>query len=361
MQAVAARKLTTAFYFSRCSVIIVMKKNATQDQIHHVTEWIKSVGYHPHLSQGVERTLIGAIGDDRGKAQLKSASFLPGVEKIMPILKPYKLASREFQETDTIVRVGEVRIGGGEFTVIAGPCSIESEEQMMECGYVAKKAGAKIIRGGAFKPRTSPYSFQGMEEEGLKLLKKVGEKLGMPVVTEIMNTTDVDLVEAYSDILQIGARNVQNFALLKKVGHCRKPILLKRGMMTTIEELLMSAEYILSEGNDQIILCERGIRTFETTTRNTLDISAVPVLKELTHLPVIVDPSHAAGHAKYVLALTRAAVAVGADGVIVEVHPEPEKAFSDGAQSLRPEQFYRLMDEVGVLEDAMRNGIGRLQ
>ena len=342
-------------------MIIVMKKNATQDQIHHVTEWIKFVGYHPHLSQGVERTLIGAIGDDRGKAQLKSASFLPGVEKIMPILKPYKLASREFQETDTIVRVGEVRIGGGEFTVIAGPCSIESEEQMMECGYVAKKAGAKIIRGGAFKPRTSPYSFQGMEEEGLKLLKKVGEKLGMPVVTEIMNTTDVDLVEAYSDILQIGARNVQNFALLKKVGHCRKPILLKRGMMTTIEELLMSAEYILSEGNDQIILCERGIRTFETTTRNTLDISAVPVLKELTHLPVIVDPSHAAGHAKYVLALTRAAVAVGADGVIVEVHPEPEKAFSDGAQSLRPEQFYRLMDEVGVLEDAMRNGIGRLQ
>src|SRR4030042_1895870 len=293
MQAVAARKLTTAFYFSRCSVIIVMKKNATQDQIHHVTEWIKSVGYPPHPSQGVERTLIGAIGDDRGKAQLKSASFLPGVEKIMPILKPYKLASREFQETDTIVRVGEVRIGGGEFTVIAGPCSIESEEQMMECGYVAKKAGAKIIRGGAFKPRTSPYSFQGMEEEGLKLLKK--------------------------------------------------------------------AEYILSEGNDQIILCERGIRTFETTTRNTLDISAVPVLKELTHLPVIIDPSHAAGHAKYVLALPRAAVAVGADGVIVEVHPEPEKAFSDGAQSLRPEQFYRLLAEGGGLEDAMRNGIGRLQ
>ncbi|MBU2227172.1 MAG: 3-deoxy-7-phosphoheptulonate synthase [Proteobacteria bacterium] len=341
-------------------MIIVMKKNATQEQIDHVTEWIKSVGYHPHLSQGVERTLIGAIGDDRGRAQLKSASFLPGVEKIMPILKPYKLASREFQEADTIVRVGEVRIGGGEFTVIAGPCSIESEEQMMECGYVAKKAGAKIIRGGAFKPRTSPYSFQGMEEEGLKLLKKVGEKLGMPVVTEVMNTTDVDLVEAYSDILQIGARNVQNFALLKKVGHCRKPVLLKRGLMTTIEELLMSAEYILSEGNDQIILCERGIRTFETATRNTLDISAVPVLKELTHLPVIVDPSHAAGHAKYVLALTRAAVAVGADGVIVEVHPEPEKAFSDGAQSLRPEQFYRLMDEVGVLENAMRNGIGRL-
>jgi len=341
-------------------MIILMKRNATQEQIDQVTEWITSVGYHPHLSQGVERTLIGAIGDDRGKIQLKSAAFLPGVEQIVPILKPYKLASREFQETDTIVRVGEVRIGGPEFTVIAGPCSIESEEQMMESGYAAKKAGAKILRGGAFKPRTSPYSFQGMEEEGLKLLRKVGDKTGMPVVTEVMNTMDVDLVEQYSDILQIGARNIQNFALLKAVGHCHKPVLLKRGMMTTIEELLMSAEYILSEGNGQIILCERGIRTFETATRNTLDISAVPVLKELTHLPVIVDPSHAAGHAKYVIPLARAAVAVGAHGIIVEIHPEPEKAFSDGAQSLRPEQFYRLMDEVTLLEKTMRE-IGRLQ
>jgi len=341
-------------------MIILMKRNATQEQIVQVTEWITSVGYRPHLSQGVERTLIGAIGDDRGKIQLKSAAFLPGVEQIVPILKPYKLASREFQETDTIVRIGEVRIGGPEFTVIAGPCSIESEEQMMESGYAAKKAGAKILRGGAFKPRTSPYSFQGMEEEGLKLLRKVGDKMGMPVVTEVMNTMDVDLVEQYSDILQIGARNIQNFALLKAVGHCHKPVLLKRGMMTTIEELLMSAEYILFEGNGQIILCERGIRTFETATRNTLDISAVPVLKELTHLPVIVDPSHAAGYAKYVLPLARAAVAVGAHGIIVEIHPEPEKAFSDGAQSLRPEQFYRLMDEVTLLERTMQE-IGRLQ
>jgi 3-deoxy-7-phosphoheptulonate synthase len=341
-------------------MIILMKKNATQEQIDHVTEWITSVGYRPHLSQGVERTLIGAIGDDRGRTRLQSAAFLPGVEKIMPILKPYKLASREFHESDTIVQVGEVRIGGPEFTVMAGPCSIESEEQMMESGYVAKKAGAKILRGGAFKPRTSPYSFQGMEEEGLKLLKKVGEKFGLPVVTEVMNTTEVDLVEQYSDILQIGARNVQNFALLKKVGHCHKPVLLKRGMMTTIEELLMSAEYILSQGNGQVILCERGIRTFETATRNTLDISAVPVLKELTHLPVIIDPSHASGHAKYILPLTRAAVAAGADGIIVEMHPEPEKALSDGAQSLRPEQFYRLMDEVALLQKAMRD-IRRLQ
>jgi 3-deoxy-7-phosphoheptulonate synthase len=301
----------------------------------------------------VERTLIGAIGDDRGKVQLKAAAFLPGVEKVVPILKPYKLAGREFREKDTVIRVGEAEIGGGEFTVIAGPCSVESEEQMMECGYVAKKAGAKILRGGAFKPRTSPYSFQGMQEEGLKLLKKVGEQTGMPIVTEVMNTTAVDLIEEYSDILQIGARNVQNFALLKKVGHCRKPVLLKRGLMTTIEELLMSAEYILSEGNEQVILCERGIRTFETATRNTLDISAVPVLKELTHLPVIIDPSHASGHARYVIPLTRAAVAAGADGVIVEMHPEPEKAVCDGPQSLRPEQFYRLMDEVHILREAM--------
>ncbi len=341
-------------------MIILLKRNATQEQIDQVTEWITSVGYKPHVSQGVERTLIGAIGDDRGKIHLKAAAFLPGVEKVVPILKPYKLAGREFHENPTVIQVGEARIGGGEFTVMAGPCSVESEEQLTECGYVVKKAGAKILRGGAFKPRTSPYSFQGLEEEGLKLLKKVGEKVGMPVVTEVMNTIDVDMVEQYSDILQIGARNVQNFALLKKVGHCRKPVLLKRGMMTTIEELLMSAEYILSEGNEEVILCERGIRTFETTTRNTLDISAAPVLKELTHLPVIIDPSHASGHARYVIPLTRAAVAVGADGVIVEVHPEPEKALVDGPQSLRPEQFYRLMDEVNLLSDTMRNGIGRL-
>jgi 3-deoxy-7-phosphoheptulonate synthase len=338
-------------------MIILMKKNATPEQIDHVTGWIASVGYKPHLSRGVERTLIGAIGDERGKVHLKSAVSLPGVEKVVPILKPYKLAGREFREEDTVVTVGDIQIGGGAFTVMAGPCSVESEEQMMESGYIAKKGGAKILRGGAFKPRTSPYSFQGMEEEGLKLLKKVGERTGMPVVTEVMNTTDVDLIEEYSDILQIGARNVQNFALLKRVGRSRRPVLLKRGMMTTIEELLMSAEYILSGGNGQVILCERGIRTFETATRNTLDISAVPVLKELTHLPVIVDPSHASGHARYVIPLTRAAVAVGADGVIVEIHPEPEKAVCDGPQSLRPEQFYRLMDEVNLIQGAMHREI----
>lgn len=336
-------------------MIIVMKKNATDEQIERVVSWIKSVGYMAHPSSGVERTIIGAVGDNRGKEHLKAVEALTGVEKIIPILKPYKLASREAKEGNTIVRVGDVEIGGTRFVVMAGPCSIESREQMMESAFIAKKGGADIIRGGAYKPRTSPYSFQGMEEEGLKLLKEAGEKTGMPVITEVLNTSEVDIVEEYADILQIGARNVQNFALLKKVGKAKKPVLLKRGMMTTIEELLMSAEYIISSGNDDVILCERGIRTFETATRNTLDISAVPVLKALTHLPVIIDPSHAAGHWRYIQPLTRGALAVGADGVMIEVHPEPEKAVSDGGQSLKPEKFYRLMDEVRKLEQFMRH------
>ncbi len=342
-------------------MVIVIKKNATESQIEDVIKWVESVGYRAHPSRGVERTIIGVVGDDRGKAQLKSAGYLPGVEKIVPILKPYKLASREAKEGNTIVRIDDLEIGGPEFIVMAGPCSVENEEQLMESAYIAKKGGAHILRGGAFKPRTSPYSFQGLEEEGLKLLKKAREKTGMPVVTEVLNTTDVDLVEEYGDILQIGARNIQNFALLKKVGHSRKPVLLKRGMMTTIEELLMSAEYIISSGNDKVILCERGIRTFETATRNTLDISAVPVLKELTHLPITVDPSHAAGHWKYVIPLARCAVAVGADGLLIEVHPEPEKAFSDGIQSLKPEKFYQLMEEVRILEKITRQEMGVLQ
>ena len=336
-------------------MIIVMKKNATETQINRVIQWIESVGYNPHPSRGVERTIIGAVGDDRGKSCLKYAESLSGVEKTMPILKPYKLASRESRQERTIIPVGDVAIGGPHFVVMAGPCSVESEEQMMETAYIVKKGGAHIVRGGAFKPRTSPYSFQGMEKEGLKILERVREKTGMPVVTEVVNPSDVDLVESYVDILQIGARNIQNFALLKKVGQSRKPVLLKRGMMTTIEELLMSAEYILSAGNEQVILCERGIRTFETSTRNTLDISAVPVLKEMTHLPVIIDPSHAAGTWKYVISLSRAALAVGADGLIVEVHPEPEKAVSDGMQSLKPEKYYQLMDEIRILETAMRS------
>lgn len=335
-------------------MIIVMKKGATEGQIENVIAWIESVGYNAHPSRGVERAIIGAVGDERGKAYLKFAESISGVERVVSILKPYKLASRESREDDTIIRVGDVEIGGPRFVVMAGPCSVESEEQVMESAYIVKKGDAQFLRGGAFKPRTSPYSFQGMEEEGLKLLAKAREKTGLPVVTEVMNTTDVDLVEAYADIIQVGARNVQNFPLLKKVGQSKKPVLLKRGMMTTIEELLMSAEYILSSGNNQVILCERGIRTFETATRNTLDISAVPVLKELTHLPVIVDPSHAAGNWKYVIPLSKAAVAVGADGLIVEVHPEPEKAVSDGSQSLKPEKFYQLMEEIKNLESVMK-------
>jgi len=342
-------------------MVIVMGKNATESQIERVIEWVESVGYRAHPTYGVERTIVAVVGDDRDKAQLKSAEILPGVERIVPILKPYKLASREAKDGNTVIRIGDLEIGGPEFIVMAGPCSIENEEQLMESAYIAKKGGAHILRGGAFKPRTSPYSFQGLEEEGLKLLKKVREKTGMPVVTEVLNTTDVDLVEEHADILQIGARNIQNFALLKKAGHVRKPVLLKRGMMTTIEELLMSAEYILSSGNHKVILCERGIRTFETATRNTLDISAVPVLKELTHLPVTVDPSHATGHWKYVIPLARGAVAVGADGLLIEVHPEPEKALCDGIQSLKPEKFYQLMEEVRILEKITRPEIGVLQ
>lgn len=342
-------------------MMIVMKKNATEAQIDHVIKWLESVGYQARPSLGVEQTIIGVVGDDQGKEQLRSAEHLPGVEKTVTILKPYKLASREFKEANTIIRVGDLEIGGPEFIVIAGPCSIENEAQLMESAYIVKKGGGHILRGGAFKPRTSPYSFQGLEGEGLELLEKVRSKTGLPVVTEVMNTTDVDLVEEYADILQIGARNVQNFPLLKKVGQARKPIVLKRGMMTTIEEFLMSAEYILASGNEKVILCERGIRTFETATRNTLDLSAVPVLKELSHLPIIVDPSHAAGHWKYVIPLARAARAVGAHGLLVEVHPKPEMALSDGVQSLKPEKFYQLMEELRAFDKIMKTTVGGLR
>lgn len=336
-------------------MIIVMKKQATEKQIEEVIRWIESLGFTAHPSRGVECTLIGVIGDEREKAGLKQAEFLEGVEKMIPILKPYKLASRESHQGNTVISVGTVKIGGPDFVVMAGPCAVESEEQLLESAYIAKKGGAQILRGGAYKPRTSPYSFQGMEEEGLKLLDQVRVKASIPVITEIINPADVDLVESYADILQIGARNVQNFPLLKACGHSRKPVLLKRGMMTTIEELLMSAEYILAAGNPNVMLCERGIRTFETATRNTLDISAVPVLKGLTHLPVIIDPSHSAGHWQYVIPLARAAVAVGADGLIVEVHPAPERAVCDGAQSLKPEKFYQMMDEIRALSTVMKH------
>ena len=335
-------------------MIIVMKKGAEQKEIDDVTRWIESVGYRAHLSKGVERTIIGAVGDERGKVFLKSAEMMPGVEKVVPILQPYKLASRESREGDTIINVGNVAIGGPKFVVIAGPCAVETEEQLMESAYVVKKAGASMLRGGAFKPRTSPYSCQGLGEEGLKILARAREKTGLPVVTEVMSASDVELVESYVDVLQVGARNTQNFALLKGVGHSKKPVLLKRGMMTTIEELLMSAEYILASGNDRVMLCERGIRSFETATRNTLDLSAVPVLKEKTHLPVIVDPSHAVGQWRLVPPMAKAAVAAGADGLMIEVHPDPRHALSDGPQSLKPEKFYRLMDEIEEIASVVR-------
>jgi 3-deoxy-7-phosphoheptulonate synthase len=290
--------------------------------------------------------VIGCVGDERSKTQLQSLEVAPGVESVMPILKPFKLASREMRKEKTVVKVGKYSIGGLQFVVMAGPCSVETREQILKSAEVVKKAGAQVLRGGAFKPRTSPYSFQGLEEEGLKLLAEAREKTGMPFVTEVITPTDVTLVAEYADMLQIGARNMQNFALLKEVGKIKKPILLKRGMSNTLKELLMSAEYIMSQGNYNVVLCERGIRTFEDYTRNTCDLSAVPALKELSHLPVIVDPSHGTGVRSLIAPLSKAAVAVGADGLIIEVHPNPEEAYSDGAQSLMPKQFEKLMEEV---------------
>ncbi len=280
------------------------------------------------------------------QAELQAMEAMPGVERVVPILRPYKLASRAFKDEQSTVSVGDVRIGGLQIVVIAGPCAVESREQLMETAGVVKSAGAHCLRGGAFKPRSSPYTFQGMGEEGLQILAEARQVMGLPIVTEVMTESQIEMVARYADVLQVGARNVQNFSLLKELGKVNKPILLKRGMSTTIKEYLMSAEYILSEGNDQIILCERGIRTFETSTRNTLDLCAVPVLKEETHLPVLVDPSHGTGHSRLVPAMAKAAVAAGADGLLIEVHPRPEEAYSDGAQSLKPTAFALLMSEL---------------
>lgn len=327
-------------------MLVIMEKEATQEQIDEVMQRIRSLQYECHPMQGEEGLVIRATGNGKGRHRIQVLECLPGVERVVPISSPYKLASRETKKDKTLLKVNEIEIGDGKLVVIAGPCSVESEEQLMESARVVSEAGASILRGGAFKPRTSPYSFQGLGEEGLKLLAEAGSRFGLAVVTELLNPRDVDLVGSYADILQIGARNAQNFSLLKEVGQVRKPVLLKRGMMTSIEEYLMSAEYILSEGNGDVILCERGIRTFETATRNTLDISAVPVLKEKTYLPVIVDPSHAAGHWKYITPLSMAAVAAGADGLMIEIHPWPEKALSDGSQSLKPDRFLRLMEDL---------------
>lgn len=326
-------------------MIVVLKPNTTDENLEKVTKKVNELGFEARVLKGVLRTVIACIGDERGKPQLQQAlEAYDVVEKVVPILKPYKLASLETKGERSIIDIGMgVKIGGEEIIVIAGPCSVESEKQIIETAQAVKKAGAKALRGGAFKPRTSPYSFQGMGEKGLKLLYKARESVGLPIVTELMDSEDIQLISEYTDVIQIGARNVQNFSLLKKLGKIKKPVLLKRGMMTTIDEFLMSAEYILSGGNTNVILCERGIRTFETATRNTLDISAVPVLKERTHLPVIVDPSHGTGIWQYVPSMALAAVAAGADGLIIEVHPKPEEAKSDGPQSLKPEKFEELM------------------
>jgi 3-deoxy-7-phosphoheptulonate synthase len=328
-------------------MVIVMHKGADKEQLAEVKKRIRELGYKPHVIHGETRNVIGAVGDERGKSVLQALESLPGVENVVPILKPYKLASREVSPEPSAVEIAPgLSIGGDRLIMMAGPCSVESEAQILETAHAVKAAGAQVLRGGAYKPRTSPYSFQGMEEDGLKLLALARNETGLPIVTEVVNPRDVELVARYADIMQVGARNVQNFALLKMLGQLDKPILLKRGMATTIQEFLMSAEYILSEGNQKVILCERGIRTFETATRNTLDISAVPVLKEQTHLPVVIDPSHATGHASLVPSMCYASVAAGCDGLIVEVHPHPEVATSDGPQSLRPADFARMMDKL---------------
>ncbi|MCM8765560.1 MAG: 3-deoxy-7-phosphoheptulonate synthase [Candidatus Omnitrophica bacterium] len=333
-------------------MIIVLRPDATKEQIEHIVKKVESLGLKTMVSQGVERTIIGVIGKE-DILQVQPLEIYPGVEKVMPVLAPYKLVSREFKPTDTIIEVKGVSIGSEKIVVMAGPCSIERYDLLLETARKVKSAGASILRGGAFKPRTSPYSFQGLGEEGLKYLKDVAEKVGMVTVTEIMDPRDLPLVERYADIIQIGARNMQNFNLLKEVGLSRKPVLLKRGMMSTIKELLMSAEYILSNGNFNVILCERGIRTFEESTRFTLDVSAVPVIKQLSHLPVIVDPSHAAGKWGLVPPLAQAAVAAGCDGLIVEVHPNPEEALSDGIQQLLPERFSEMMESLRKIAQAV--------
>jgi 3-deoxy-7-phosphoheptulonate synthase len=334
-------------------MIIVLRSDATEEQINHIIERVQKLGLKPVLSKGTQRSIIGVIGPE-DVLQVTPLEVFPGVERVMPVLAPYKLVSREFKHEDSVIDLGKgVKIGGKKIVVMAGPCAIENMDTLHEIAVEVKKVGAGVLRGGAFKPRTSPYSFQGLGEEGLKYLNQVGKELNLVTISEVMDTRHVELVARYADILQIGARNMQNFNLLKEVGLTKKPVLLKRGLSSTIKELLMSAEYILSGGNFNVVLCERGIRTFEDFTRNTLDISAVPAVKQLSHLPIIVDPSHAAGKWGLVSSLSKAAVASGADGLIIEVHSHPEDAMSDGAQSLLPENFSLLMKELKALSGAI--------
>ncbi|MBS4026569.1 MAG: 3-deoxy-7-phosphoheptulonate synthase [Clostridia bacterium] len=335
-------------------MIVVMRSSAGQKEIDGVVNRLEREGFKIHLSKGVETTIIGAVGDE---TRLSTAvAVMPGVEKVLPILKPYKQASREFKNEDTIIDINGVIIGGRELQIMAGPCAVESRDQILEIACRVKEGGAKILRAGAFKPRTSPYSFQGLGEEGLKLLAEAREKTGLLVITEVMDGESVELVAEYADILQIGARNMQNFPLLKTIAKCEKPVLLKRGPAATFEEWIMAAEYIINGGNNQVILCERGIRTFETYTRNTLDLSAVPVIKMLTHLPVIIDPSHGTGRWELVEAMSLGAIACGADGLMVEVHCNPSEAMSDGPQSLTPENFNHLITKLrGIAAVVDRN------
>jgi 3-deoxy-7-phosphoheptulonate synthase len=333
-------------------MMIIMRTDATQVQIQTVVERVQANGLRAHLSQGSERTVIGAIGDGRPVSQDQFV-HLPGVDRIVPISRPYKLASREFRPLSSSFPVDGIRVGPDDVVLIAGPCSVETRNQLFEAAFAVKEAGAHALRGGAYKPRTSPYSFQGMGEAGLELLAEARQLTGLPIVSEVMAQDQIPLMLRYVDVLQIGARNMQNYSLLHAVGESQHPVLLKRGLMATIEELLMAAEYILSHGNQRVILCERGIRTFETATRNTTDINAIPVLKSLTHLPVILDPSHSTGHWEYVTAIARAGIAAGADGLIVEVHPNPSEAYSDGGQSLKPERFYELVKQVRAIAEAV--------
>lgn len=337
-------------------MIIVMKQNATAQEIENVENRLIELGFKTHPIHGEVKTVIGAIGDKR-LLNIYAVSQMAGVENLVPIMKPYKLASNELHQKPTVVDVGGVKIGGDEIVVMAGPCAIENEKDFVATAESVKKSGAKILRGGAFKPRSSPYAFQGLEEDGLKIMVAGREATGLKLVTEVVDTRDVELINNYTDIFQIGARNMQNFRLLSEVGMTNKPVLLKRGLSATIEEWLMAAEYIIAEGNQDVILCERGIRTFETMTRNTLDLSSIPVIKDVSHLPVVVDPSHATGNWKFVPALAKGAIATGADGLIIEVHPNPAAALCDGPQSLRPEKFNSLMDELRLVAAAVQRTI----
>jgi 3-deoxy-7-phosphoheptulonate synthase len=333
-------------------VIVVLKPQATQAQIDHVVERVEALGLKAHLSRGTFRTIIGVIGDE-SKIQVAQLAAIPGVAQVVPILPPFKLASIEAHPEPSVVDVAGVKIGGGYLAMIAGPCAVESPQRMDEIAGAIKKAGANILRGGAFKPRTSPYAYQGMGEDGLKILRDTGDKHGMPIVTEVMDPRRVELVDRYTDMIQIGARNMQNFNLLTEVGQTRKPVLLKRGMSATVKDLLMSAEYILSEGNSQVVLCERGIRSFDSATRNLYDVAAVPLSKTLSHLPIIVDPSHATGRPDLIPSCALAGLAVGADGVHIEVHNCPEEALSDGPQALLPDQYAEIAEQMRRLADLL--------